>query len=188
MLKRLGIEASISSDSTDILRAEKLIISGVGSFDQAMKSLIDSGLLEPLNEKVLRRKAPILGICLGMQLFSKSSEEGKLEGLGWIDAKTVKFKFAEQNKLKIPHMGWNTIKEKDNSSLFRDMPESLRFYFAHSYHVVCNREENVISRTFYGLDFVSALQKDNIFGVQFHPEKSHRFGLRLLKNFSEIQC
>lgn len=188
MLKRLGIEVIISSDCTDILKAEKLIISGIGSFDQAMKSLEDLKILSLLNEKVLKSKTPILGICLGMQLFTSGSEEGKLPGLGWIDGKTVKFRFEKEKDLKIPHMGWNTLRNKPDTALFSQMPEDSRFYFAHSYYVVCNKEENIAALTSYGYDFVSVLQKENIMGVQFHPEKSHLFGMRLLKNFSEYTC
>lgn len=189
MLKRLGAKAIISSDANDIAGARKIILPGVGSFDQAIKSLQDLDLIGVLNEKVLRFKTPIMGICLGMQLLTKNSEEGSLPGLGWIDAEVVKFRLENEGKnLKIPHMGWNTVKMSKDSYLFKDMPGEPRFYFAHSYHVVCKRKSNVIARTAYGCDFVSAVQQDNIMGVQFHPEKSHRFGLRLLKNFVEYQC
>lgn len=186
MLKKMGIEATISSNISDIEKADKLILTGVGAFDNGMKNLNESGLVPVLHEKVIEDKVPILGICLGMQLFTKTSEEGTLPGLGWIDAQTVKFKYSENYKnLKIPHMGWNTISIKKQISLFNDMCQEPRFYFVHSYHVVCNDEGDRLTTTMHGYEFVSAIQKENIIGVQFHPEKSHKFGMKLLKNFVE---
>jgi len=186
MLKKIGAKGIISSDISDIQKADKLILPGVGAFDNGMENLEKRGLIPVLNEKVLIHKTPILGICLGMQLLSKKSEEGHLPGLGWIEAETIKFKFNEnQTRLKIPHMGWNTIKIKKDNPLFTNMYEETRFYFVHSYHVFCHNKQDVLAETHYGFDFVSSLQKDNIFGVQFHPEKSHKFGQQLLKNFVE---
>ncbi len=140
-----------------------------------------------LNYKVKEKKTPILGICLGMQLMTMSSEEGTLPGLGWIAAKTIKFKF-EDKSIKVPHMGWNTIKIEKVSPIFKNMyDQENRFYFVHSYYVVCNDKSDIASTSVYGnVTFVSAFQKENIFGVQFHPEKSHKFGMQLLKNFSEV--
>jgi glutamine amidotransferase len=187
MFKKIGISATSSSSSDQIEKAEKLILPGVGSFDAGMENLKRSGLIPILSEKVIRKRTPILGICLGMQLFGSKSEEGGMLGLGWIDAETAKFKFVEgQSNLKIPHMGWNNIVLKKESPLFKDMPEDSRFYFVHSYHLVCNDEKDIVAKTFYGYEFTSIVQKENIYGVQFHPEKSHKFGMKLLKNFAEI--
>jgi len=181
MLKRVGLKSKISSDANDIEIADRLILPGVGAFDSGMKEIHSKNLIEVLAKKVLTERTPILGVCLGMQLFTKRSEEGVLPGLGWIDAETIRFR----TNLRIPHMGWNTLNRKDQP-IFRNMPKSERFYFVHSYHVMCNDESNVIATTNYGYDFASVIQKENIIGVQFHPEKSHRFGMTLLKNFSEI--
>lgn len=184
MLKRVGAEAIVSSNPQEIKKAARLILPGVGAFNNGMDNLNNLGLTSVLNEKVIQQKTPILGICLGMQLMTKSSEEGSRPGLGWIDASTIRFKFGkEKQNLKIPHMGWNTIKWKKESVLFRDMFEEPRFYFVHSYHAVCNDEEDILATTNYGYDFVSAFQRDNIIGVQFHPEKSHKFGMQVLRNF-----
>ena len=187
MLKRIGVQAIVSSLPEDILRADKLILPGVGAFDNGMVNLKESGLLSVLSKKVLAKKTPILGICLGMQLLTRRSAEGRLEGLGWIGADTVRFKFdREESTLKIPHMGWNTVMFKPGSILSSGLESEARFYFVHSYHVVCDREEDVVGTTSHGYEFVSAVQKNNIYGVQFHPEKSHKFGLQLLKNFVEL--
>lgn len=185
MLKKIGTSATIASDISLIEKAEKLVLPGVGAFDNGMKNLKEQGLIDVLNKKVIREKTPILGICLGMQLLTKSSEEGILPGLGWINARTIRFKFDDKN-LKIPHMGWNTVHLSKKNSLFKEMLDEPRFYFVHSYHVVCNDEQDILAKTYYGYEFLSALQKDNIMGVQFHPEKSHKFGMKLLKNFVEL--
>lgn len=184
MFKRIGILATSSSAIEDIEAAERLILPGVGAFDHAMENLTKLKLIPSLESKVIKDHTPFLGICLGMQLLSKRSEEGSLEGLGWIDAETVKF--SVQKGLKIPHMGWNTVSITKESLLFKDMYENPRFYFVHSYYVCCNRRENVLTTTNYGIDFCSSLEQDNIYGVQYHPEKSHKFGLKLLKNFMEL--
>ena len=187
MLKKIGVQAEISSKRHDIESADKLILPGVGAFDAGLKNLDERGLIPVLQNQVIKNKTPILGICLGMQLMTKSSEEGDRPGLGWIDATTVRFKFGkEEQNLKIPHMGWNTVNLKKQITLFRDMFEEPRFYFVHSYHVICNNEENILATTNYGDDFVSAFQKGNIIGVQFHPEKSHKFGMKILKNFVDF--
>ncbi len=187
MLKKIGVEAIISSDHDEIQNAEKLILPGVGSFDGGMKNLNDLNLTTILHNKVIKEKIPILGICLGMQLFAKKSEEGILEGLNWINAEVKKFKFnsseTDQRRLKIPHMGWNTIEIKKNDPIFKNMIEELRFYFVHSYHFVCDDKSNILATTNYGYDFPSIVKKENIIGVQFHPEKSHKFGMKLLANF-----
>jgi glutamine amidotransferase len=151
-----------------------------------MENLLRMDLIELLHEQVLEKQKPILGICLGMQLFCKSSEEGALPGLGWIDAETVKFHFEGNGEpLRIPHMGWNTIRTTTTHRLFEDLPENARFYFVHSYHVRCNSQADVLAETTYGVSFHSAVVKGHILGTQFHPEKSHKFGLRLLRNFAE---
>lgn len=184
MFKKIGVQAIISSDISDIEKAHKLILPGVGAFDNGITNLRNLGLIPVLAEKVITNKTPILGVCLGMQLFTSNSEEGNLPGLGWIDAKTIRFKFDNSHSnLKIPHMGWNLIKAKKESNLFSDMYKDARFYFVHSYHVLCNNEEDVLSTTIYGYEFASSVEKGNIVGVQFHPEKSHKFGIKLFKNF-----
>jgi glutamine amidotransferase len=186
MLRRIGASAIVSSNPEEIARAEKLILPGVGSFDNGMMNLRSSGLLPAITQKVMESETPILGICLGMQLLTKSSEEGVSPGLGWIDAATVRFSFGNgQSLLKIPHMGWNTIKTNRPSALFDGFTESARFYFVHSFHVVCKNQEDVLATTVHGYDFASAFRRRNIFGTQFHPEKSHKFGIKLLKNFIE---
>jgi glutamine amidotransferase len=184
MLKRIGSESLISSNVSDIERAEKLILPGVGNFEQGMRNLEALGLLPVLEERVIQKRAPILGICLGMQLFTRKSEEGESTGLGWIDAEVVRFKFDDKERhLKIPHMGWNLVEIRQRDPLFEEMYPEPRFYFVHSYHVACRNEEEVLTQTFYGYKFVSSVKKENIYGVQFHPEKSHKFGMKLLDNF-----
>lgn len=187
MLKKAGAKAVITSDVEVIEQADKLILPGVGSFDNGMQNLNERNLIPVLNKKILQDRTPILGLCLGMQLFSQFSEEGKLPGLGWLDAKTVRFNFTDgQASPKIPHMGWNTIQVCQTHPLFREMNRDTRFYFVHSYHIVCTNPQNVLSTTDYGYSFTSAIFNNNILGVQFHPEKSHKFGLGLLKNFIEL--
>ncbi len=184
MLRKIGAEVIVSSSITDIEDADKLILPGVGAFDNGMRRLKELGFDQVLSRKVLNEKTPILGICLGMQLFTKRSEEGDFPGLGWIDGETVRFRFEDdQRNLKVPHIGWNTVTMDKSSCMFDGIQEEPRFYFVHSYHVVCNNQKDVLTRTTYGYEFVSAIQTDNIIGVQFHPEKSHKFGLQLLKNF-----
>jgi len=186
-LIRLGYPAIISSNRNDILSADKLILPGVGHFAEGMKKLKEYDLIESMNKKVLEDRCPILGICLGMQLFTEFSEEGNTNGLGWIKAKTKKFVFAGiQKELKIPHMGWNTINFRFKSNLFMDIPDDSSFYFVHSYYVECGHEEDILAETEYGIKFTSVIGRDNIFGTQFHPEKSHQAGIQLLKNFIEL--
>ncbi len=184
MLRKLEIDSEITSDIEIINKATKIILPGVGAFDAGMKSLNNLDLIEILNKKVLTEKIPILGICLGMQLLTKRSEEGKLSGLSWIDAETKKFRFAD-NKFKIPHMGWNYVRQKKKSVLFDMMYNEPRFYFVHSFYVQTENESDILCNTEYNINFCSAIEKDNILGVQFHPEKSHKFGMKLLKNFAE---
>lgn len=184
MLKKIGAENMVSSKSNDIEKADKLILPGVGAFDNAVKNIKQLCLWDALNKAVIKNKTPVLGICLGIHLLTKRSEEGKLPGFGWIDAETVRFRFGG-NGLKIPHMGWNTIETCKQDSLFKNIGGGARFYFVHSYHLVCKNEKDVLAKTNYGYDFVSMVKKGNIMGAQFHPEKSHIFGMHILKNFAE---
>ena len=188
MLKYIGVESTIESDPDKIKNASKILLPGVGSFDTAIKKIKEKNLLEVLNEKALKEQVPVLGICLGMQLLTNGSEEGKENGLGWIPAKTIAFKDRIDNALKIPHMGWNLVKKAQETSLTKDFEqfEESRFYFVHSYFVEVEEEQNSILKTDYGVEFDSAIAKDNIFGAQFHPEKSHKFGMKLFENFARL--
>lgn len=186
MLKKIGVRAAISSDHGVIASAEKLILPGVGSFDQAVANLNALNLMTLLNEKVLKEKIQLLGVCLGMQLLTRRSEEGSMPGLNWIDAVAVKFRF-ENEKLRVPHMGWNTVEiAKTDDPLFEGFSDDPRFYFVHSYYVKCDYESDILTTTDYGVRFCSSVVKDNIRGVQFHPEKSHKFGMKLLRNFADL--
>lgn len=184
MFKRIGVEAQIVDRPEDLLSAKKILLPGVGSFDNAMKRINESGFLAILNQKALVDKVPVLGICLGMQLLTRGSEEGNLPGLGWIAADTIRF--PNQNGLKVPHMGWNLVHPASASPLTDSLPDEPRFYFVHSYRVHVDDERNSILKCTYGVDFDAAVQHENIFGAQFHPEKSHKFGMRLLENFARI--
>jgi len=184
MFKKVGIESIITSDIEVIKNADKYLLPGVGSFDYGMSSLKNAPFFTILEKEVLENKKPILGICLGMQLLTNSSEEGKTKGLGWIDAKTLKFDL-EDKSLSIPHMGWNTTYPINKENIFQSLDEN-RFYFVHSYHVACNNKSNILATTNYGQEFTCSIYKDNIYGVQFHPEKSHKFGMQLLKNFGDM--
>ena len=186
MLKRIGAPSIITSDVEMIARAEKIILPGVGHFDRAMENIQQSGLKSILDKKALQDKIPILGICLGMQILTKGSEEGTLPGLGWVPAKTVRFNFPPESNLKIPHMGWNIVNQVTPSTLTFGFEGEFRFYFVHSYHAIVEDEKYSILKTHYGYSFDSAIQNDNVFGVQFHPEKSHKFGMRLLENFAKL--
>ena len=185
MLKKIGCDATITSEIQKISKSEKIILPGVGAFDKAIQNIKELNLIDILKKKVIQDKVTVLGICLGMQLLAKGSEEGTLAGLGFIDGYVKKFNFKDKNNLKIPHMGWNTINVKKQHPLFFNMYNESRFYFVHSYHVVCNDKDDVLTTTNFGFDFVSAVAKDNIIGVQFHPEKSRKFGMKLIKNFIE---
>lgn len=178
-LKRLGYLAISSSKKEEIDNADILILPGVGHFKRGMENLIDLDLIEILNKKVIKEKTPILGICLGMQLLTNRSEEGCVDGFGWIKGDTVKFRI--DKKFKIPHIGWNNIKIEKENPIFSE--EADQFYFAHSFHVIPKNEENILLTTDYGGKFVSGMQKENILGVQFHPEKSHESGLEIIKKF-----
>lgn len=183
MLKRIGADVIASNSKNEIEKADKLILPGVGSFDYGMEMLEKSGLKELVINHALIEKKPILGICLGMQMLGKKSEEGTKDGLNLIPFETKKFKF-DDNKLKIPHMGWDISKISiERDPIFKDIIEEQRYYFVHSYHAVCDEEKYELMNCEYGYKFSSAVKKDNIYGVQFHPEKSHKFGMKLLENF-----
>ena len=183
MVNRSGYEAIISNSHAVIKSADKLILPGVGHFTRSMELLKEFDLINQLNDEVIGQKKPILGICLGMQMMTRHSEEGNCEGLGWIEASTLKFKSEVNMNIKIPHMGWNRVEFLKPCQIAMDMPDPSRFYFVHSYYVSCDNDADVLSTTHHGQKFVSAFKRDNIIGVQFHPEKSHRFGLTLISNF-----
>ena len=185
--ERLNIHFEFANTKEQIERADHLILPGVGAFDETIFTLQEQGFVGVLNKKVLEDKVPILGICVGMQMLADSSEEGTLNGLGWINGKVKKFdKDIIPGKPKIPHLGWNSIEITRNSPLFKDIDSSVGFYFVHSYYYDCADEANVICKTQYGNVFHSAVNYDNIYGVQFHPEKSHDNGIQLLKNFANL--
>jgi len=187
MLKKIGVSHNIISTAAELQLADKIILPGVGAFDNGMRELANMGLTNTLNAKALKEKVPVLGICLGMQLLGNNSEEGCLPGLGWIKATARKFDFSGLDRsLKIPHMGWNNIQIKRNSPILNNMYSEPRFYFVHSYHVDCENKEEVIATTRHGFEVAAIIGRDNIFGAQFHPEKSHKFGMKLLENFSKI--
>ena len=185
--KLLKTPFSIASTPSELESAEKIILPGVGSFDYCMSKLNNSGLKEVLNKKVLKDKVPVLGICIGLHIMALDSEEGVLPGLGWIDGNVKKF---DESKLlekpKIPHMGWNSIQVKTIPELFKDVNQEQGFYFIHSYYIELENKKNIMTTTNYVIDFVSGINSSNIYAVQFHPEKSHSNGVKLLKNFSQL--
>jgi glutamine amidotransferase len=185
VIDKCGGYAELITSPILLRKADKIILAGVGAFDYGMTS-INSMWREELENAVLVRRIPILGICLGMQLMCKSSEEGHLPGLGWIDAKVRRFSWSSNLNLKLPHMGWNTVKIVKSNPLLEIGNDEQRFYFVHSYHVVCNNPRDVLATAHYGYDFTAAINHENIFGVQFHPEKSHRFGIQLVSNFLRL--
>jgi glutamine amidotransferase len=187
MLKRIGARAVITSDADVIAKASGLILPGVGAFDTGMENIEQLGLLPVLTAMVMDRRTPLLGICLGMQLLTQRSEEGRRPGLGWIEGETIRFRIEQKRHgLKVPHMGWNTVAVRRRDTLFKDLDEDAGFYFVHSYHVVCRREEDILATTNHEYDFVSALERGNLRATQFHPEKSHRYGMQVLRNFVEL--
>ena len=187
MIERAGGNAKRISSPDEVLVAKKLLIPGVGAFDFGMEKLVSRDLVPALNTVALEAGIPVLGICLGMQLMCRSSEEGVLPGLGWIDAEVRHFTASKVVGLRVPHMGWNTLRVVRENPLVSSDAEEKRFYFVHSYKVACNDPADPIALTQYGEDFVAAFQRKNIFGVQFHPEKSHRFGMELLRRFVELK-
>ena len=187
VFKRLSIPSKIAKCENDLMGSSKLILPGVGHFDYTMSQLNNSGMRDRLDELVLKEKIPVIGICVGMQMMAKKSDEGTLDGLCWIDANVKKFDEATINHhTKLPHMGWNDVKPNENHPLFKGLEQQAIFYFLHSFYFKCSNEENSISKTDYGINFSSSIQHDNIYGIQFHPEKSHSYGERLLKNFANL--
>lgn len=184
-IDQMGKKAKISNQISDIEVADTIILPGVGAFDTGLQNLKTLDLIQILNRKIIHEHTPVLGICLGMQLFTKKSEEGSQEGLSYINAETIRFRFAEGANLHIPHMGWNTIQKKRDIPVLSGIVDNSRFYFVHSYHVICHDSQDIVATTSYGYDYSSIIQKENILGVQFHPEKSHKQGIALLKNFAK---
>ena len=182
MFKKLGYKSTITNDLKIISLAKKIILPGVGSFDVAMKRLKNKpGLIDLLGELVLKKGIPILGVCLGMQILTNFSEEGNHKGLGWIPAETLKFK--SHSKYKVPHMGWNYINSLKKDKILKGIDMDFKYYFVHSYYVKVLDECYSLAKTDYTIKFDSIIKRKNIYGVQFHPEKSHKFGMKLLKNF-----
>lgn len=184
MIKKAGGQSLVTSKLEEILLAEKLILPGVGHFDNGMKKLQDSGLIAGLNEKVIKQKCPVLGICLGAQMMTLSSEEGTEKGLGWFNAHVIKFK--SNDGLKVPHMGWSNVVIEKNTTLSTEMNSGFKYYFVHSYYMRANNTNDVLFKANYGIDFAAGLSRENIYAVQFHPEKSHKYGLKLIQNFIKI--
>lgn len=185
MLRKIGHDSKITSSASEIESATKIILPGVGSFDTGMKNLQESQLISLLEKKALEEKIPFLGICLGMQLMTLKSEEGKIPGLGWFEAETKRFPSSQENKLKIPNMGWNDVLPKKEDTLLKGIP-SPRFYFVHSYYVQSNQPSDILATAEYGIEYTCAFSKGNLSGVQFHPEKSHKYGMQLLTNFAQL--
>lgn len=184
--RRLNIPVTVARTVGDLAGSSKLILPGVGSFDHAMRQLDRSGLRQVLEQMVLQQGVPVLGICVGMQILAKSSDEGKLPGLGWVDGIVKKFDVSNlPHDTHLPHMGWNDVRTETDSGLFKGMQDA-RFYFLHSYYFECNHTSNILAVSDYGVQFSCAVNHKNVYGVQFHPEKSHHFGSQLLKNFEEL--
>lgn len=186
ILKKVGQDAVLAARPEDLSEASRLVLPGVGAFDAGVRNLHDRGLWEVVDRKV-RQGTPILGICLGAQLFAEASEEGSLPGFGWFAAKVVRFRTAEHPTLRVPHMGWNELDVVGDHPFLRSTAHP-RFYFVHSYHFECAEERDVAATTVHGYRFAAAILKRNMFGVQFHPEKSHKFGMRLLEEFARWEC
>ena len=184
MLKQIGVDAVVTANLEQIEQADQLILAGVGAFDAGMHRLNELRLIPLLERRVFEEKTPFLGICLGMQLLTKCSEEGQLPGLGWIEGETIKFNFdGYSTRLRVPHMGWNEIQVLSEHPLLADLGEEPRFYFVHSYYVRCLQSADVLAATEYGFPFHAVIGRENMLGTQFHPEKSHRYGRKILENF-----
>ena len=186
VFERLSVELTVSLNPTDITNATKIVLPGVGHFDTAMESLERLGFVDALNEAVLERKVPVLGICLGMEVMATGSEEGVRPGLGWIDNRAIRFRVDDPSHYKVPHMGWNTLSARHPSRLLDGVDAAAEFYFAHAYHLELNDSADTLAETEYESAFPSVIEKENIFGVQFHPEKSYDAGMRILRNFVNL--
>ena len=186
MLWRIGTDCEVTGDPVRIAGASRILLPGVGAFDAAMERINAAGIRPVLDDKALCQQVPVLGICLGMQLLTRGSEEGALPGLGWIQGHTRRL--PADGGLKVPHMGWNVATRTRTSPLTEGLEGEIRFYFVHSYCVRTDDPHHTVLQAHYGVDFAAAVQRDNIMGAQFHPEKSHRFGMQLLKNFAEMPC
>jgi imidazole glycerol-phosphate synthase subunit HisH len=186
MLNHLGIRSVVSGDRAILKDAPRLILPGVGAFDAAMNRLKEMDLLELIHTKAMILQTPVLGICLGMQLLAENSEEGDAEGFGWVAASVKKFRFEDQVHVKVPHVGWNRVSHTSQHPLVRGIGEEDRFYFVHSYYVDCRNANVPVSKTQYGISFDSVIASDNIMGCQFHPEKSHKSGMKIFQNFNKL--
>jgi len=185
--KKLNIPYSIVTEPDELGKATKIILPGVGAFDHAISQLDKSGMRDPLDELVRQHEIPVLGICIGMHMLAHSSEEGRLPGLGWIDGEVKKFDSSDMaKKFVLPHMGWNDITPVKPSKIFDKLESDSRFYFLHSFYFACSNEDDVIAVTDYGKKFACAVNAGNVFGIQFHPEKSHKYGIQLLENFANL--
>ena len=184
--RSLDIDVILAKKPSDLKSASKIILPGVGAFDWAMERLNNTNLLEDLNFLVLEKSIPILGVCVGMQMMANSSDEGQLKGLGWLDGRVKHLNnLVKKQNLPLPHMGWSNVAPQENSVLFAGL-KSFNFYFLHSYYFSPNDYNYTVGSCSYGMDFTCAIEKDNIFATQFHPEKSHEAGVQVLKNFYEI--
>lgn len=185
--KRVNVPTKIAKTATDLEDAQKIILPGVGHFDHAMSELIKSGMREKLDELVMVKKVPVIGICVGMQMMGNSSDEGKLEGLKWIDASIKKFDETKiQQVTRLPHMGWNDVHPVISNPLFEGLEKDALFYFLHSYYFECNNTADILATSEYGGEFTCAAHHENVYGIQFHPEKSHHYGETLLQNFAKL--
>lgn len=186
MLRKIGVDGVRSADPDVLHNADKLILAGIGAFDGARGRLTDLGLVEVLNDLVLDRRKLVLGVCLGMQLMARSSEEGAEPGLGWLDADVRRFAFPANSGLRVPHMGWEQIAPTRSSPLLSPTDADSRFYFSHAYHLVCHDATDIAATSMYGYEFAAAVHRGNILGTQFHPEKSHAFGMEIYRRFAAL--
>jgi len=186
MIKKAGFESVLAADKDSVEKADRIILPGIGAFDHCMKKFNDSGLRPLVTKKVKEQKVPLLGICVGLQMLMESSEEGTEPGLGWVAGRTVKFKKENLGYLKIPHMGWTDVRIARKTSLTEGLGDQPRFYFVHSYYVQPDDKSDEMLTAYYGYEFTAAINRENIYGAQFHPEKSHKFGMKLLENFSRL--
>jgi imidazole glycerol-phosphate synthase subunit HisH len=185
-LDQLGAEVMVTSDPARVASAGKILLPGVGHFGRAMENLSHSGLADALNEAVLVKRVPILGICLGMQLMASSSAEGGSRGLGWFGGSVVRLEVHDKLHFKVPHMGWNQVQRRKQSLLLKNIPDGSEFYFVHSYYYAAENEDEVLLTSDYSRSFACGIERENIFGVQFHPEKSHEVGTTMLRNFIDV--